>query len=230
MIWMSMLLSALAAAGQTDAGPLSGAAQLFTSDEPIMVRVRQLVADGRLREAENLLQAEQKIDDPRRSQAAADALEIIRRIRRDYRLELPALVERLRSPIPDVTAADVERWRAAGEVQYRVLDGRPCYFIREPSNIFRFCEEARQRRDAHAATQAAPAPDKKAQAEQQMIEHIRKALAAADASGKTEVLPIRQRIRYKLTVAPNRPGARSGSLVRCWLPFPQEYPSRSRCG
>jgi len=223
MICLSMLLGALASAGQPDAGVMSGAADLFTSDEPVMVRVRQLVADGRLGEAEGILQAEQKADDPRRSRAAADGLEIIRRIRRDYRQELPALVERLRKSIPDVTAADVERWRAAGEVQYRVFDGRPWYFIREPSNIFRFCEEAKRRRDTHAATQPAAAPDKQAQAEQQMIEHIRKVLAAADASGRTEVLPIRQRIRYKLTVAANRPGAKAGSLVRCWLPFPQEY-------
>ncbi len=223
MICLSMLLGALASAGQTDAGVMSGAADLFTSDEPVMVRVRQLVADGRLGEAEGILQAEQKADDPRRSRAAADGLEVIRRIRRDYRQELPVLVERLRKSIPDVTAADVERWRAAGEVQYRVFDGRPWYFIREPSNIFRFCEEAKRRRDAHAATQPAAAPDKQAQAEQQMIEHIRKVLAAADGSGRSEVLPIRQRIRYKLTVAANRPGAKAGSLVRCWLPFPQEY-------
>ncbi len=223
MIWMSMLLSTLASAGQPDARVMSGAAELFSSDEPVMVRVRQCLADGRLHEAEGILQAEQKAGDPRRKQAAEDGLEIIRRIRRDYRLELPALVDRLRKSIPDVTAADVEKWRAAGEVQHRIFDGRPWYFIREPSNIFRFCEEAKQRRDAHAATQGAPAPDKKARAEQEMILHIGKVLAAADASGKAEVLPLGHRIRYKLTVLPDRPGARAGSLVRCWLPFPQEY-------
>jgi transglutaminase-like putative cysteine protease len=34
---------------------------------------------------------------------------------------------------------------------------------------------------------------------------------------------MQHRIRYRLTVLPDRPGAKIGSRVRCWLPFPQLY-------
>ncbi len=223
MVSLSIVLTVLTLAGQVDSGNWPGAAAVFSSIDPAMVRVRQLLADGRLSDAENVLADERKAADASRRQAAEDAGEIIRRLRRDYSLELPALVDRLRKAIPDVTEADIRRWEAAGEVQHRLLDGRTWYFIREPSNIFRFCEEARRRRDAHAASQPAAGPSKSDRAEQDMVRHIRKVLDEADAAGKPEVLPIRHRIRYKLTVAANRPGAKPGSLVRCWLPFPQEY-------
>ncbi|UCD28088.1 MAG: transglutaminase domain-containing protein, partial [Planctomycetota bacterium] len=37
------------------------------------------------------------------------------------------------------------------------------------------------------------------------------------------ILPFRHKMRYKLTVHPNRPSVKTGSIVRCWLPFPQQY-------
>lgn len=220
---MSVMLSVLAFAGQPDACGLPGAAEVFSSGEPVMVRVRQLIADGRLAEAEAALEADRAAGEAGRKRAAEDGLETIRRLRRDYHLDLPMLVERLRGAIPDVTESDVRRWQQAGEVQHRVLDGRVAFFIREPSNIFRFCDEAKRRRAAQWATRPAGVPDKQARAEEALLKHLADVIEAAESSGRTEVLPIRHRIRYKLTVLPNRPGARRGSLVRCWLPFPQEY-------
>jgi transglutaminase-like putative cysteine protease len=37
------------------------------------------------------------------------------------------------------------------------------------------------------------------------------------------VLPVRHRVRYRLTVPAGAPGLRPGAVVRAWLPFPQEY-------
>ena len=71
--------------------------------------------------------------------------EIVRRLRREYGLDESAMLEKLR-PYPDVTAADVHRWREAGELQHRVIDGQVRYFRREPSNLFRFSEDAKARR------------------------------------------------------------------------------------
>jgi len=48
-------------------------------------------------------------------------------------------------------------------------------------------------------------------------------IAAAEKTGETEVLPIKHRIKFTVTIEANRPGAKKGSLVRAWLPFPQEY-------
>jgi transglutaminase-like putative cysteine protease len=51
--------------------------------------------------------------------------------------------------------------------------------------------------------------------------HLAEALATADRTGSPEVLPVRQKVRYRLTVKPDTVTA--GSRVRCWLPFPQVW-------
>ncbi len=222
-MWMSFMLSAWVFFGQADTCLSPGAAAIYASDDPVMVHARQLMAAGRLSEAAQVLEADRASPDPARRQAAEDGLETIRRLRRDYSLDLPGLVERLRKSIPDVTADDVRKWQEAGQVQYRVLDGKVAFFIREPSNIFRFCDEAKARRAARTATQPGGDPDKESRARQKLINHLVQVINAAGSSGKSEVVPLRHHIRYTLTVAPNCPGAKEGSLVRCWLPFPQEY-------
>ncbi|HEV8379541.1 MAG TPA: transglutaminase domain-containing protein, partial [Tepidisphaeraceae bacterium] len=45
----------------------------------------------------------------------------------------------------------------------------------------------------------------------------------AKRTGQTEVAPIRHRVQYRLTVPANVSGAKKGSTLRVWLPFPQEY-------
>jgi transglutaminase-like putative cysteine protease len=54
-------------------------------------------------------------------------------------------------------------------------------------------------------------------------EHLAQVIAEAEKTGKTEVAPVRHQVKFSATIAPNAPGAKAGSLVRCWLPFPQEY-------
>src|SRR5205807_1285042 len=80
--------------------------------------------------------------------ARAEMLELISRLRYDYGYSAEDVAKRLQKSIPGATAADVERWRIANEVQWRMIDGSPAFFRAEPSNIFRFCGEARQRRAA----------------------------------------------------------------------------------
>src|SRR5687767_8718025 len=147
-------------------------------------------------------------------------LELIRRIRHDYALDEAGLLKKVQTGIPDVTASDIARWRSAGEVQHRVIDGKVWYFRREPSNIFRFCAEARFRRDEHLAR----APRKSAEAAPFALgDHLATVIAQAKQSGGVEVMPVRHRIRYTLSVPADAKGLKVGALVRCWLPFPQEY-------
>src|SRR5438309_547852 len=62
-----------------------------------------------------------------------------------YGMDADQRHRRVRETIPDATASDLDRWRAAGGVQYRRVDGRPAYFRHEPANLFRFCDDARRR-------------------------------------------------------------------------------------
>ncbi len=198
----------------------AGAPQVFSSADPLTVQVAGLMAEGRLAEAEALLDRAGRDAGTSRQALVEEAREIIRRIRREYGLAPEEMVEKLRRWIPDVSAADVERWRLAGELQFRMLDGQIRFFSSEPLNLWRFCEEARRRRDKAAGGTAASAP---ADGDGALDAHVTEALAAARASGKAEVLPVRHVVKYALTVKPGRPGAAADSVVRCWLPYPQVY-------
>lgn len=189
-----------------------GASRAFVSTDPDIATARLLYEAGRFRDADAALNtAADRV-------AADEFAEILRRARRDYSLTPDRLRVRLAESIPDVTAADVARWIASGDVQHRVIDGQVAIFRREPGHLLRFCQDAMQRRDAAKK----PAPPEPAPA-WTLHDHLRAVIAAAPASGAPQVLPVRHRITYTLTVSPDRAGAKPGSKLAVWLPFPQVY-------
>jgi len=219
---MATVAMGIATTVMAGGAPGTGASLAWTSDEPLVVAARALVNAGALTQAEKLLAEATPTGTADSLRARDEMQEIIRRLRRDYSQTLGSLVTKLQRSIPDVTADDVERWRREGQVQYREFDGQVWYFLREPGHILRFCDEAKRRRDEHAARNPVPAPTGPT-ATERLHAHLRQVIDAAKRTGRTEVVPIRHRITYKLTVKPDRPGAKAGSLVRCWLAFPQEY-------
>ncbi len=221
MVAAVMLGAGLGVAWAADALP-TGASLAWTSMDPVVVKARGLVEAGAFTEAESVLATAGEPAGAEARQARAEMVESIRRTRLEFSLTLDRLVESLRKSIPDVTAADIERWRAEGNVRFREIDGKVCYFRREPSSLLRFSDEAKRRRDEHAAKSAGSASAEPT-AQQKLHAHLVQAIADAKSSGKTEIAPVRHRVTYSLTVLPNRPGAKAGSLVRCWLPFPQTY-------
>lgn len=186
----------------------TGASVAFTSQDPVIVRCRDLMESGEFAKATNLLDHERPSDE----RAAGELRDIIARTRSAYTTDAARMLSKIRSSIPDVTPDDLERWRKAGELDYRTIDGKVFYFNREPANLFRFCEEARRRRTPVAEEKPGWT----------LEQHLARVIAAAKTGGP-EVVPIRHRITYSLTVPTNAPGFKAGALVRVWLPFPQEY-------
>ena len=205
-IAMTALLESSVASGQSEP---TGASAAFTSTDPLVLDARKLMDQGRFAQAEKLLDSA----GPQSQPAAGELREIITRIRIAYRLDAAAMLARLQQSVPGATPDDLERWRRDGQVQFRLIDGRVAYFEREPSNIFRFCGEAKQRRQ----TAPAEAPQWK------LEDHLARVIAEARKSGGSEVVPMRHRVRYVLTIAANAPQMKAGAMVRVWLPFPQEY-------
>ncbi len=186
----------------------SGASQAWTSDDPRVAEAREFVMRGEFAKVERLLAG-------RDAPADVEMLDVIGRLRREYSVDEDALLKKLDGSIANLTADDIRRWRDAGELQYRVIDGQVLYFRREPSNLFRFSEEAKARRK-HGSDAAAPRAWK-------LTDHLAKVVAEAEQSGKTEVVPVKHRITYTLTVPANTRGAKKGSVARIWLPYPHEY-------
>lgn len=206
---IAMLLSFSDSSAKTAAAPEpSGASLAFTSADPALVEARRLVAAGEFSRAEALLR-----DGSSDPDARGQMLEIIARMCWAYRLDAAGLLARIRREIPDATAADLERWRAAAEVQYRTIDGGVGYFAREPANLWRFCGEAKRRR----AQPAASAPT------WTLRDHLARVVDAAEREHRDRVVPIRHRVHNVVTISPDAPGLKHGALVRVWLPFPQEY-------
>lgn len=179
----------------------------------VLQQARQAVADGRFREAEALLGPH--LGDPNAPVVNDFAVlrEIMRRIRLDYALTPERMLTKLRESIPDVTREDMDRWHAEGLLQHRVIDGDVCYFVREPSNLLRFGEQAKARRTPvvkPAGGFALPA-------------HLARVVEAAQTSGEPLVGPVKHHIRYEMRVHEGHPRLHAGARVRCWLPFPQEY-------
>ena len=139
--------------------------------------------------------------------------EILSHLREEYSLTPQQMLQKVKGKIADASLDDLERWRAAGQLQYRMIDGQVGYFRREPSNLLRFCDEAKTRCGNPSASDASFV----------LTDHLAKVIDEAKRTGQTEVAPIRHRIKYQLTVPANVAGAKKGSLLRVWLPFPQEY-------
>ncbi len=196
----------------------TGALLCWTSDDRLVVQARTLLENGRLAEAELLLQS--RPGRASEAEARSQMLDVIGRYRREYNLTPEGLLKKVQRSIPDATIDDIDRWRSAGTLQWKTIDGQVRVFNREPSNLFRFCEEARRRRDEHAGKQAAPPPAADAF---RMVDHMKQALAEAESSGSPEVAPVRHRIRFAVTVDPAAAGLEAGDRVRCWLPMPQVY-------
>jgi len=198
-----MLATAITSAQET------GASAAFTSEDPLVKTALQLVNNGNFAEAEKLLSSDSE------SRDREELLEIIRRLRHEYSQTQDQLLTKLQKTISDVKPEDLRKWREADEVQYRVIDGQIAYFRREPSNIFRFCNEAKQR-----ARRSDSDPDKAPDFE--LIDHLQAVVNAADSSDSPMVVPAHHRIIYKITV-PVKSLRAGGKVIQFWLPYPQEY-------
>ena len=210
--WVLWLVAACVCAEPLGAQSAKDAAQTLD-------RACQAVAAGRFSEAEALLR--EKIPDAHAPvvDELAVQLEILRRMRMDYSLTDEQLLSQLRERVPDVSLEDMRGWREQGVLQHRLIDGEVRYFKRAASNLFRACPAASARRQKDV-TPAGIRFD--------LPQHYRHLVAEAERTGKTELHPVKHRVRYTLRVKDGHPRLRKGAQVRCWLPFPQEYQQQTQ--
>jgi hypothetical protein len=175
-------------------------------------KIKTLIDQGDFAEAEKLLGAQISDSSQPVTSEPAIQLEVLRRTRYDYALTDKDVLAEIKRNIPDATQADVDRWRKAGDLQFRVIDGENRYFRRSVSNLFRFNAEAKRRQ-------------KNAVAEKKfnVVGLVEKIVHAAESSESPEIYPVKHHVHYELAVRPMHPRLKEGAVVRAWLPFPQEY-------
>ena len=175
-------------------------------------KIKSLIDRGDFAEAEKLLKSQISDASQPVTTEPAIQLEVLRRTRYDYALTGKDVLEEVKKMVPDATQADVDRWREAGDLQFRVIDGENRYFRRSVSNLFRFNADAKKRQK-HATE------EKKFNT----AAFVEKLVKLSESSESPEVYPVKHEIHYTLTVHPKNPRVKPGAVVRAWLPFPQEY-------
>lgn len=175
-------------------------------------KINQLIANGNFADAEKLLKAQ--ITDPNApiTDGPAVQLEVLRRTRHDFPHSNADVLTEIKKTVPDATQKDVDGWREAGDLQFRMIDGEPRYFSRSVDNLFRFNKEAKRR-------QVSPKAEKKFNT----VGLVEKLVDLAETSDSPQVYPVKHNLKYDVTIKPGHPRLKPGARVRAWLPFPQEY-------
>lgn len=145
------------------------------------------------------------------------------RLRHDFSVQRSEMLAKIRDFIPDASDADLDRWTCAGQIQALPIDGELLYFRREPVNLLRFSEDARERADRAKQCRAAGAGDPAGRSGTSfdLNEHIRECVNLSAEGNGPEILP--QRFRVLHTIEVNADAVPAGEIVRCWLPYPQDY-------
>ena len=123
----------------------AAASRAFTSKDKAVVHARQLMDQGRFRDAEKALQAKADKGSASDIKARAELLEVIRRIRLEYSLTLDALLRKVQADIPDASARDLDQWIRESKIRERRIDGGRFFFSGEPKNIYLFSSTAKAR-------------------------------------------------------------------------------------
>ena len=181
--------------------------------------VDKLVEQGEFSKAEQILREQLADPDAPVVEPAAIELENLRRTRREFSVSEAQVLAELRKGIDDVSIDDVRRWRDAGLLTHRVIDGEARYFLRAASNLFRRSEEASERRNEQSKAAERTRLAKK----YDVTSHVVQLVALSENAASAEVMPVQHRVKYRLAVDANHPRVKAGAKVRVWLPFPQEY-------
>lgn len=191
---------------------LATAAPSFAETKAQLQAAKELIAKGEFREAEKLLKPAVDPAAPVTSQAAI-TLEILDRTRADFPHDEAEITKQLRESIPDVKETEIEKWRDAGVLQSKEIDGQHRYFRNAAANLFRLSKEARERREKTLAEEKGFDLNK-------LIGELNTIAKTADTPA---IYPVKHHVTYTLTLKEGNPRLKPGATVRAWLPFPQEY-------
>ena len=165
--------------------------------------------------AGELTAAEQLIDE--RMAVTTDEIEIakltwtrdsINLVRRDFRRDSTYVVDYIKKYIPDLTAEKVAEWEASGVIEYKVIDGKKCYFRNAASNVFRVDEWAKGFKEELSDDSSL---------DKVLAVNIPEIVAVG--SGELAA-PTRMKVRHSITLKES--GAIvPGDTVRVWIPIPR---------
>jgi transglutaminase-like putative cysteine protease len=139
-------------------------------------------------------------------------IELMDRIRKDFRRTREEVVSDLKKFYPEITDEMILNWENDYSLEMKVIDGEKKYFNNAVPNLFRINKEAKKHKEKIGSVK----PD---ELDVFLEKYVPKVIEEAE-EGNRLVLPVKMKIKYSLTVKPN--SVPEGEIIRCWLPYPRE--------
>lgn len=133
----------------------------------------------------------------------------IKLVRRDFCRDSAYVVDYIKKYIPELSVEQIEEWEASGVIEYKVIDGKKCYFRNAGPNVFRVDEWAME--------------FKKELSDESSLDYVLlkqiPEICAAGGNGELAA-PVRMKVRHSITLKES--GAIvPGDTVRVWIPIPR---------
>lgn len=143
-------------------------------------------------------------------------IELMDRIRKDFRKTRDEVVTALKKNYPVLTDEMMDNWEKDKSLEMMLIDGEKRYFNNAVANLFRINKDARELKRKNEG-------NKLGDLDVFLENYIPKVLEASK-NGERYVLPVKMNLKYSLTVKPNV--VPDGEIIRCWLPYPKETDQR----
>ena len=141
----------------------------------------------------------------------------IQLVRRDFRRDSASVVDYIKRYIPDVTAEKIAEWEASGVIEYKIIDGRKCYFRNAGPNVFNVDPEA-------IAIKQARSGGGVSSLDSVLLIQIPEITSAP--SGQVTA-PRRMKIRHEIFLKESG-AVVPGDTVRVWIPYPRTDVERQK--
>lgn len=174
----------------------------------------ELIEKGDFTKAEQIIQNLLKTtQDPLIRYDLNFKLDLMQRIRRDFRRSKADVEKYIRKYYPDLTDKMLSDWEALKHLEMKIIDGEKKYFANAAPNLFRLNPDAKAKKVKIDGWQQDTL-------DSFLAVEIPKIIKNAEKSGERFVSPRKIRLDYKLEV--DADAVPAGEMIRCWMPFPRE--------
>ncbi|MCX7747674.1 MAG: stalk domain-containing protein [Clostridia bacterium] len=183
----------------------------ITQGEELLHKINKLQKEGKLNEADSLIQSYLKDNAPDENVRKLLEFELERnkRIILDYSLDEETLYNSLKKLIPDLSRTEYKKWQNEGRFDILTVNGSKRFLNSSKSNLFFRYPELKKRRVDYSKA------DKMAK---EVLNHIKNLKEKSKSVNGWVKLPkngtMQQTLTLKKGVVP------TGESLRCWLPYP----------
>ena len=179
--------------------------------------IDKLIENGNFKEAETLIKFKIAGEELTKSEEydLLMKVDIMNRIRRDFRLDDSTVTAMIKEYYPEVTPQELAKWEESGALECKMIDGEKRYFNSAARNLFRISKEAQSKYEQIKGRQS----DELDLFLSRYIPDVVKAAKARSGITGTMVMPVKMKIRYTITVPAGE--VPEGEIIRVWMPYPR---------